>query len=269
LAVMDDPIYFLPLFEKLKDLNIPVIGICHNLESLAPQQVAADPRRSLFNKEIDLLAQCRMIITISREETFLLHNLGIPAAFLPYCPVEPILTRLLKIREERRRADKKGIFLLGNVLNLQTRQGMERMIGFWQENRLFEDHGSLIVAGFGTEQYLKKEDSPALEFHGELTNDELDGLLTRVKACLCFQETGSGALTRIREMLIADVPVLANSHAARSFYNLDGVIEFRELGDLTNALKQAEKWDKEIPISPAPETSSLIVQIKNIILNHP
>jgi hypothetical protein len=266
LAILDDPIYFIPLFEKMKRLAIPLIGICHNLESLAPEQVAADPRRSLMQREIALLGQCRLVITISREETFLLHNLGINTLFFPYYPVEPIVSRLLQVREKRNQTDKEGILLLGNVLNLQTRQGMETMIDFWEDNELFREHGKLLVAGYGTEHYLGNSGSRAIEFLGGLADDELERRLTRVKACLCFQEQGSGALTRIGEMLIADVPVLANSHAARSYYNRKGVIGFHDLKDLAGALQQAEKWNEEIPVPLAPETSGLIDRIKKIMM---
>ena len=236
LVVIDDPIYFIPLFEKLKQFNIPVVGICHNLESLATEQVAAAFQRPLFSKEIDLLAQCHMIITISREETFLLNNMGIHTVFFPYFPVVSISTRMLQVREKRTREDKEGILLLGNVLNLQTRQGIEKMINFGESNKLFQKHGKLIVAGYGTGKYLKNTSRNAVAFYGELANDEMDRLLTRVRAVLCYQETGAGALTRICEMLIAGIPVLANSHSARSYYNMNGVIEFNELNDLAGTL---------------------------------
>jgi len=268
LVIMDDPIYFIPLFEKLKHFNVPIIGICHNLESLAPEQVAADPHRTLFNKEIDLLSQCHLVITISREETFLLHNLGIKTVFFPYYPGQSMLNRLLQVREKRKRTGKKGIFLLGNALNIQTRQGMGKMIDFWQDNRLFQDQGKLIVAGYGTGQYLKNGSSSGIEFLGTLSNDELDNRLSRVRACLFFQENGSGALTRICETLIANVPVLANSSAARSYYNMKGVIEFQELKDLAGALKQVKKWRRKIPVPLAPETSGLVADIEKIINNN-
>ncbi len=285
LVIMDDPIYFIPLFQKLKHLEVPVIGICHNLESLAPEQVANDPRgtffmkglkkafpgwesRPLFNKEIDLLAKCDMVITISREETVLLRNLGINTVFYPYYPVEPVLNRLLQVREKRKETGKKGILLLGNVLNLQTRQGMEKMIDDWQASGFSREQGKLIVAGYGTGKYLKKAGSSAIEFLGDLSNDELDNLLTRVKACLCYQEGGSGALTRICEMLTAGVPVLANSHAARSYYHMNGVIEFQESKELGGAIKQVEKWEGNIPVPPAPGVPSLIAGIKKIIMNN-
>ena len=264
-AVVDDPIYFAPLVEKLETYGVPMIAVCHNLETLAPAQVETDPARSLFIKEIDLLARCRLVITISREETFLLHNLGINTLFLPYYPVEPILTRLRRVREKRKKTEKKGILLLGNALNLQTRQGMKKMMEYWEVNNLNRKHGKLTAAGYGMEKYLTDAGgSSALELLGTLTDEELDSRLTGVKACLCFQESGSGALTRISEMLIAGVPVLANSHAARSYYNMKGVIEFRDWQDLGKALKQIDGLEGAVPAPPEPDTSYLVSRIKEI-----
>lgn len=269
LAAMDDPIYFIPLFETLKKYNIPIIAFCHNLETLAPEQLEDDPNRTLFNKEIDLLAQCHLVITISREETFLLHNLGIKALFFPYYSVKPILNRLLRVREKRKKTKKKGILLLGNALNLQTRQGMEKVILFWQSSGLFKREGKLLVAGYSTEKFLKNGvNNDTTEFFGTLSSDRFDNLLCNVKVCLCFQESGAGALTRICEMLIAGVPVLANSHAARSYYNVDGVIEFFDLRDLERALNQVDELDGQIPIPQKPDSSHLVSEIKKIMEQH-
>ena len=265
LAIIDEPIYFAPLLEKLKRLGIPILAICHNLETLAPTQIEVDPARSLFNKEIDLLTKCNLVITISREENFLLHNLGINTFFFPYYPVKPILSRLLQVREKREKTKKKGILLLGNTLNLQTRQGMKKVILFWQSSKLFQKEGKLIVAGYGTEQHLKSDyNRKAVEFLGTLSNDRLDSLLNTVRACLCYQEKGAGALTRICEMLIAGVPVLANPHAARSYYNVNGVIEFSDLNNLDQALKKAESVEGHISIPASPNSFDLFSEIKNI-----
>jgi hypothetical protein len=51
-------------------------------------------------------------------------------------------------------------------------------------------------------------------------------LLTAFKkaiAVLIYQEAGVGALTRIPEMLIAGILVIANSNTCRSAYNYDGI----------------------------------------------
>ncbi len=254
LAVMDDPIYFFPLFERLKQCGIPVAAVCHNLETLAPTQVEPDPKRTLFIKELDLLQRSDLAITISREETALLLNIGAPVIFYPYFPAHKMILRLLKVREKRMKERKKGILLLGNALNLQTRQGMEKMIYHWHDRQLYKKEGKLIAAGFKTEEFLKEvgeQYKQAVDLRGTLSEEELDELLVKVKAALFYQEAGGGALTRITEMQLAQVLVLANSHAARSYYQLPGILEFRDLHDLEAVLDLVQFYN-ENDVIPKP-----------------
>jgi hypothetical protein len=66
-------------------------------------------------------------------------------------------------------------------------------------------------------------------------------------------------------MLIAGVPVLANTHAARSYYNMKGVLEFRELDELSEALKQADQFDGDISLPQAPDCAALSLAIQRIL----
>ncbi len=84
MAIMDDPIYFLPLFKKLQQFRIPIVAISQNIESLASFQVKKKWVLNLLAEELEILTQCRLVITISREENFLLTNLGIRSLYIPY-----------------------------------------------------------------------------------------------------------------------------------------------------------------------------------------
>jgi len=266
MAIIDDPIYFIPLFKKLLRLRIPVIASCQNLETLTANHVKKKYSLNFFKEELEVLAQCRLAITVSREEDVLLNNFGIPSLFLPYYPGEPILQRLLATRENRAKNAKDGFLAFGNAKNLQTREGMKNLGRYWRENHLEAVTGKLLVGGFkSNESFTPGQFGDSVEFLGTLPNEALDHILSRVKACICYQESGAGALTRICEMLIAGVPVLANSHAARSYYNLKGVFEFRELDDLEAALQQIDTFDNDIPVPPVPDTSHLISEIKKIM----
>lgn len=266
LAVVDDPIYFAPLLKTLIKRHIPVVAACQNIESLAPGQVEKKWAIKLFEEELEILSQCRLVITISREEDALLKNLGIPTRFLPYYPVEPILKRLLDIREKRKHTPKEGILMIGNSKNLPTREGMNAAVRYWQQNHLERLAGKLIIGGFQCETYLDYQSDPGvMEFHGTLTNEALDEFLCSVKACICYQPSGAGALTRICEMLTAGVPVLAGSHAARSYYNIPGLIEFPALENLADALKQLDGATSYIPLPLPPETTLLIADIQKIV----
>lgn len=266
LAVLDDPIYFTPLLDRLRGTGVPVVAVCHNLETLAPEQVVPDKPRTLFNKELDALSACDLVITISREETFLLRNLGIPCIFFPYYPVESIRSRLLRVREKRRATAKKGILLLGSAANAQNAQGMIRVVEFWTERFPPFASGGLIVAGYGTETLSSRtRGRPGIEFLGSLEDAALDEILSRVRACLCYQETGAGALTRICEALIAGVPVLANGHAARSYYDREGVRMFPDLDGLAEGLRRLEASDGGVLLPDPPDASELLSKLRGIL----
>jgi hypothetical protein len=212
--------------------------------------------------ELDALSSCGLVITISREETFLLRNLGIPCLFFPYYPTEAVRSRLLRVRERRRSTTKNGVLLLGSAVNPQNSKGMARVLDFWGKSFLPPESGRLIVAGFGTEASPSLAGRrPGVEFLGSLADADLDDLLSRVRSCLCYQENGSGALTRICEMLIAGVPVLANGHAARSYHHWPGVIEFDGLTGLANAVGRLERETIEARCPTPPDASRLAQEV--------
>lgn len=256
LALVDDPIYFEPILRRLKQAGVKVVGVCHNIESLSGFQVAPGKQQKLLNRELVLLAECDLVITISREETFLLHNLGVATCYFPYFPAEEIRDRLVKVRSRRHGTVMRDVLMVGTAGNVATRQGMKHAIRSWHEKKLSQPGRELLVAGYGTETLATCE-TDGVRFLGPLSDQELDKLLGTVKACLCYQEQASGALTRIPEMLVAGVPVLANSHAARSYYNLAGVSEFSDFDELGAAIEVLENQDYDVPSPVVPDAKAL------------
>jgi hypothetical protein len=265
LAFMDDPIYFLPLFETLQRRRVPVIAVCHNLESLVSGQAAPGASWALLRQELNVLSCCRLAVTISREESWLLDNLGIANVFFPYYPLAPVLERLLTVRGRRRRcagAEPGGVLLLANAWNPPSVAGARQAIMAWRAQGLAAAFGPLLLAGFKSEQAFAGEGlAPDVRLLGTLENSRLDELLAEVSACLCYQESGGGALTRIAEMLIAGVPVLANTHAARSHYGVPGLVEFRGLDSLGEALQRLRATAREFPPPLPPDASVLFAAI--------
>jgi hypothetical protein len=262
-AVMDDPIYFSPLCKKLQLLGIPVIASCQNLETLAPRQVQKKWARAFFKEELQLLSRCRLVVTVSREEDVLLNNLGIPSLFIPYFPGGPNLQRLRAVRASRADSAKRGFLALGNAKNLQTRAGLADLGRYWQEKRLDAAAGKLLLGGFKSADFFTRgQFGPGVELLGTLDHDRLAHILSRIKACICYQESGSGALTRICEMLVAGVPVLANTHAARSYYNMNGVREFGKLAELAEAVNGFAIPEEGIPEPQAPDASILARELQ-------
>lgn len=263
LAIVDDPIYFAPLIDYLYEQGIPIIAHCHNIETLSASQVIPEYQRELFAYELDLLAKCKKVVIISREESFLLQNLGMESIYIPYYPVKEIKERLSAVRNCRKTTVKKDILLLGSVGNLPTMNGMKTFIKAWSDmvsNDGFEDR--LIVAGFGTEEMQEYATCNRVVFRGVLSDNELDHLLSQVKAAVVYQENGSGALTKICEFLLAGVPVLANQHAARSYYNLPGVFEFRSVKDIPVIIQRITSDGLKVAEPDEPDYSELLSFVK-------
>lgn len=266
LAFLDDPIYFLPLFETLERRGVPIVAVCHNLESLVPSQVEKPYAGELLRQELDVLSRCRLVVTISREESWLLNNTGIANCFFPYYPLPPVLDRLLAVRRLRsQRPGSGGVLLLANAKNPQSGQGARQAIAAWRRLRLAPRFGPLLVAGFHSERIFAPElFDQQVRLLGTLENSRLDELLAQVSACLCHQENGGGALTRITEMLVAGVPVVASAHAARSHHGTPGLIEFNELDELEQALHSL-RGSAGTPPPPAPDPAPLLAAIQRIL----
>lgn len=266
LALLDDPIYFYPLLDSLKHHGVPVVGICHNLESLCPPQVNRIHQTSLLGSELSALAKCDLVVTISREEAVFLENMGIRVLFLPYFPPRAIEQRLEKIRGNReRQGELEGVLFLGNMGNLATR---DSAVEFLTRSACSRAAGDVpfIVGGFGTERLREEAVSNQVTIEGTMSDARLDSLLSEVKASVIYQKFGSGALTKVVELLCAGVPVFGNTHALRTHYNQEGVVEYRDIEALREALHgDFLRSPAQIPVPPRPDPSELLGALERLI----
>lgn len=259
LALMDDPIYFPGLAANLLAGPFPLVAVCHNIESYVPSSVVPFFRRRLARREKDLLGRCRLVLTIAEEETRILATSGSQALFVPTFPPEEVERDLTAVRARRTNGGGEGILLLGSTVNEETREGMEEVISFWRKSGLERTGERLIVAGYGTDRHFfgLPRQGP-VTFLGPLPGDELHSLLSSVRGAVCYQSRGGGALTRIAELLVAGVPVIANEHAARSYGSPKGLVRIENLEALPAALKGLKDiGEVEAPRRPAPPAELL------------
>jgi hypothetical protein len=264
-ATVDDPIYFLPLLKKLKEYKIPIVGMCHNIESLVLGQVKNGKQRNLFGKELNCYKLCDLVITMSREDYITLNNFKINAFFLPYYPVEKIKKRMLRVRDIRKSKIKNDFLFIGTAKNKPTKKGLLSFVKAWNDHSFADLGENLLITGYDTEDLRNNIKGKNIKLLGTLTNEELDYQLSTIKACICYQENGTGALTKIQEMLIAGVPVIANIHAARSYYDADGLIEFFSFEEFKESLKRIEQVKNRISIPQPPESRSFYRAINQIM----
>jgi|GEM_PF-366319 len=263
LALMDDPLYLEPLFLKLVEQGIPVVAVCHNIESLVGQGDTPAGNLELLDRELELLRQAALVITISRDESVILTNAGCQVRFLEYFPIAEHHARLMAIRARRPTCGNGELLLLGSAGNAPTRDGMAHLISAWPDAAA----GSglmLIVAGYQVDDYFPAGSHRGVEVRGALSDKELDDLLARVSAAVCWQDYGGGALTRISEMLAAGVPVLANQHAARSYHGCPGVIEVASVTELVRQARELTERMPEVPHWPQPDYPALVRRVSSL-----
>jgi hypothetical protein len=268
LAALDDPLFFPETAKALKKKGIPFIIFSQNLESLSRSQINPGFQLELFKQELELMSLADLIVTISREETSLLHNLGLPTLYLPYYPVEEIENRMKNIRQLRRTTKKKGILLIGTVNNRATREGIQHIVQYWKEHLAGKLDDELIIAGYGMDTIKSICTGPGIRFKGQINDDQLDQLLAEISLCVNYQNSGGGALTKIREMQIAGVPMAANTHSLRSHYHQAGLAEFKHVSGIKPAIAQAREWEGRIPLPQRPPESKLLQAAESLAAAH-
>ncbi len=245
--------YLVPYITK--EQQVKLIAVPQNIESLAPNSFDSFTKESFpynLNNEIRALTYSDSVFCISREEQWLLKLLGIEADFLPYYPTKNILLNLLNIRELRNKNSTKIRFLiLGTCFNTPTKIGMIEQIQWLSKMKSRYDF-EVDIAGYGTETLAEHCQQTNFNLIGSVEPEKLNHLLSNAKAILVHQQAGVGALTRIPEMLIAGIPVIANANACRSAFGYSGVYCYDSEEELEALMKQ----DLDVPpVVPRPQAA--------------
>jgi hypothetical protein len=170
---------------------------------------------------------------------------------------------LLEIRAARARAAPGPLLMLGSSGNHATLEGMAAVVRAWQSRRLARGVAQLRVAGYGSEAVRDRVPSCGTDvaFLGSLSREALGRELETAVACVCHQEDGSGALTRIADLLTAGVPVLASAHAARTYHGAPGLREYDGIEQLDGALAELCANPPAVAVPPEPDLGSLVARV--------
>lgn len=214
-----------------RDRGISVVALAHNLESLVAGQALlyceGGDAHTRFRAECQQLALADLRVVISARDQWLLSLFGLDSLLLPY---RPPAERRLWLEEIRRRRDGarplKRILIMGSAYYEPTFVGMHQLIKILSDSPLTSDGWQIDVMGFGSERLADVAQRPGVALRGTLSHEQLGAQLEQTAVAVVYQESGSGALTRVPEYLIAGVPVLANAAAARSYEHLSGVSIF-------------------------------------------
>lgn len=230
-----------PNIAREKGFN--VIALPHNLDCfvLPPEQFQQN-----FSIEIEALRAAHAVFCISREEQWLLKLRGIHADYLPYYPCKSILARLLEIRQSRTNSRKKNLLILGSAGNIPTFQGMVEQIQ-WLRSIRNDQEFQVDIVGYRTESLQPYCEHDDFVVHGSATPEELKNFMTHATVALVHQRAAAGVLTRIPELLIAGIPVIANSTACRSAFGFSGVHCYDTEAELAALLTEAFEMPEVLP----------------------
>lgn len=234
----------------------PIVALPHNIESFvtpSSRGIRLDAFRSLdlLIKEISLLSECESVFTISPYDSWLLANLGIQSFVLPYWPPKPIEIDCLRLRSIRLGHDswveKPTALVLGTIGNPPTLDGMRRLLEGISPG-LVSASFQVVVAGYGTEvlaQYIHT--LPNVSIEGSVTNLRLMELLSTCSCVVINQDYGTGALTKIPELLLSGVSIYSNCIAARGYETLNGLHIFDDFDSLLALLINVPHQIPSIP----------------------
>ncbi len=223
-----------------RKLGFRVVAMPQNIEAFVFLRKKATRffTTSRLGEEVEYLRQAHQIICISREEQWLLSLFGIAADFLPYYPPLGLMEQLLKVRELRSGRDQKRFLILGSAGNQPTGEGMRAQLNLLKKIPAATNM-AVDIAGYGTESLKPFLVDNRFTLHGSVEPAHLETLLINARAVLIHQTKGVGALTRIPEMLVAGIPVIVNSIAARSAMHYLGVHCYESEANLAQWMNQA------------------------------
>jgi hypothetical protein len=228
-----------------------LVCIPHDIEVLGFTDTCIDISSTVDKLRLELrfLSRASSVFTIGLEDQWLLRNFQIAAKNLPSFPSESQQKRLARIRDARASSQKDHILLVGTAEHPPTGVGMLEALRW--KSMLKRSDANWVVAGYGTEKFASEFESPSCQVLGTISDEVLDNLLINSRAAVLHQLTGSGALTRVPELLCAGVPVIASSHAARSYWHWDGVRSYDTKDQLEGILNDS-LWMQRLPKCPEP-----------------
>jgi glycosyltransferase involved in cell wall biosynthesis len=248
--------YLSPLLAR--EAGLPVYAAPQNIEALARGRIIRRPSDYPLAEVCAEMAALRLadhVDAICQTEQWFMAHHGIVAGFLPYHPPRPVREQMLKVRQQRMEKPDSGRFLImGTTTNPPTRQGMVALLKMLSQDQA-ADSPAVDVIGTGTDTMRSEFSHPRFHFHGRVSAEKLDELLAGASATLIHQPLATGALTRVAELLMAGVPVIANPVAARSTGHHTGVHVFEDEAGLL-ALGRSS-----LPMPPIPSVPEKVVSI--------
>jgi hypothetical protein len=253
-------------FAALKDAGVKIVVTLMAVGSLWRERPStiSGAYPGMFLTEIDSLRLADAVFCISREEQWLLSNLGIAAGYLPYFPDEERERALADERAARPARGGGSEFLICATRGNTDTVDSFREQATWIRESVPEGAAVFHVTGNQTESVRDIWSDPRFVFHGTCPEDEFVALKARCRAICLHSQKGLGAVTRVPDMLLAGLSVIANGPAARSFLDAGGVHVY-DTRDEFGALLQTELPPPPTPRRPVALEEAFSDRVKSLV----
>lgn len=250
-----------------RERGIKTVVVPHNFDSLdhdfdLTQKRMLNVSMGDLTTEIHALGQYDARLCISKIEAAFVTGIGYPSGFYPYAPVGAIRTFYEGVRAKRAaNQQESGLFvLLGTAAHKPIREGMRWLLDQIEQVGL-PDGAQVVVAGNGTETLLAGRNIRGVECLGWVDEATLDDLLTRASAMLLPKTRGFGAATRIAEMALAGLPMIASEYVAHALNPLPNLIPVAHNGQAWHdAMERITRGDVPPP-APIEESPSALIDL--------
>lgn len=238
--LLEEPPSFIA-YHAAKDFGLKIILGVHNLETMVSSYTEdfflKKPYPFSLFREIEYIKKADLVLCISREEQWLLRSFNIESHYFPYTPPKKLNEYYQKIREQRLIQNNIDSFytIVSTIHNPATLKSLSVQLDELNQINKQITSFKVLLIGYGLEIHkieLEKKYS-FLVVEGTVDSFRMEQILQYTKAVLIYQNEGVGAITKIPEYLIAGIPIIANTHAARSAYNFEGLMAY----DVSSELK--------------------------------
>ncbi len=168
---------------------------------------------------MNILTKCDFCLTISKIEDTICKGIGINSHLYPYLPEGKILQDLQLISSNRDCANKSRMMAIISTYDHQpSREGVIQFINQikYQFNQVSKIDKILIV-GKNSEKYSEYLNIDSrIQCLGWVSQEELIDLLSDTMAMIIPQTIGFGALTKISEFVLANIPIIVSQYPTRA-----------------------------------------------------
>ena len=170
-----------------------------------------------FSDELLLHAQTDCSWLLSKVEQGFLEASGISAEYLPFYPAGEAYEQLQQLRNRRSAGSiDNGLFVISGSGNQQNSVGLLDFLKTVDQKQLPENARIVVVGVEAIPKSWTQYFGERIQFRGWLCTPDFYKLLIQARAVLVPQVGGFGCITRIPEMLIAGIPVVADRIASNA-----------------------------------------------------